>query len=73
MMLVLTSLLVPTALPFSPNEDKLYVADTGRDLRRKCERQSVSLTLDADNRLSWRCCVFIKSAKGCRLGSGWIS
>ncbi len=49
---VLTDFAGPNGLAFSPNEDKLYVADTGAIFDENAERHIRVFDVDADNRLS---------------------
>lgn len=49
---VLTDFAGPNGLAFSPDEDKLYVADTGVIFDEKAERHIRVFDVDADNRLS---------------------
>lgn len=49
---VLTDFAGPNGLAFSPNEDKLYVADTGVIFDEDAERHIRVFDVDADNRLS---------------------
>ncbi|MGJ8533678.1 MAG: SMP-30/gluconolactonase/LRE family protein [Alphaproteobacteria bacterium] len=49
---VLTDFAGPNGLAFSPNEDKLYVADTGAIFDEDAERHIRVFDVDADNRLS---------------------
>lgn len=48
---VLTDFAGPNGLAFSPNEDKLYVADTGAIFDEDAERHIRVFDVDADNRL----------------------
>lgn len=49
---VLTDFAGPNGLAFSPNEDKLYVADTGAIFDEDAERHIRVFDVDVDNRLS---------------------
>lgn len=49
---VLTDFACPNGLAFSPDEDKLYVADTGVAFDENAERHIRVFDVDADNRLS---------------------
>lgn len=49
---VLTDFAGPNGLAFSPDEDKLYVADTGAIFDEDAERHIRVFDVDADNRLS---------------------